>query len=120
MANAYLEFPCGCVANLTASRVSSDPCRRIDIFHDRGRLAVDCAGRVLTVTGRRREGDAKEVLPGIFSVERSFGPQADPLALEIGDFLSCIREGGRPRVDGPTGREALALALRITETIAGA
>ncbi len=119
MANAYLEFPSRCVANLTASRVSSDPCRQIDIFQDRGRLSVDCAGRVLTVDSRVKERDSREVLPGIYSTRRSFEPLIDPLAQEIESFLSCIATGTPPLVDGPSGRQALALALRISEVIAG-
>lgn len=123
MANVYLEFPSGCVANMTASRVSIDPCRRIDIFQDQGRLSVDCAGRTLTVHSRQRGKDAEEVLPGIFSTRQTFEPLpgqlSDPLAQEIGDFLSCIKTKASPLVDGSTGRMSLALALRISEKIAG-
>ena len=119
MANAYLEFPSGCVANLTASRVSSDPCRRMDVFLDQGRFTVDCAGRTLTAQTQNPETGAEVILPGVFSTTQSFEPTADPLALEIDAFLRCIRTGGQPLVDGPAGRKALALALRISQTITG-
>ncbi len=119
MANAYLEFPSGCVANLTASRVSSDPCRRMDVFEEQGRFTVDCAGRTLTTQTRSPARGAEVVLPGIFSTTQSFEPAADPLALEIDSFLRCVRTKTQPLVDGPAGRRALALALRISETIGG-
>ena len=119
MANAYLEFPSGCVANLTASRVSSDPCRRMDVFEEQGRFTVDCAGRTLTSQTRNPGKRAEAVLPGIYSTTQSFEPTADPLALEIDSFLRCVRTKAQPLVDGPAGRRALALALRISETIGG-
>ena len=119
MVNAYLEFPSGCTANLTASRVSSEPCRRIDIYQEQGRLSVDCAERTLTAQTRGPNQEGEEVLPGIFSTRQTFDPQADPLALEIDSFLHCVRTGTPPLVDGPAGRRALALALRVSERIAG-
>ncbi len=123
MANVYLEFPSGCVANMTASRVSSDPCRRIDILQEEGRLSVDCAGRTLTVHSRKRDRNAEEVLPGIFATRQTFDPLpgqvSDPLGLEVDGFLDCITAETAPLVDGRAGRRALALALRISRRIVG-
>jgi len=116
-AQARLKFPSGCLASLTAARISSDPCRQIQIFQAGSHLMADCAGRSLTIFSRDRalgrgRGQAEEVRPGVWTRRLTF-PQTDPLAEELAAFVDTVRQGGQPLVSGRDGRRALAVALDI-------
>jgi len=120
MASAWLEFPSGCVASLTATRVSTSPCRRLQISQPDCQLMVDCTERTLTILERAGSGkgadEGREVLPGIVARNMSF-PRTDPLAEETDAFLQAVASGTRPRVDGRDGRRALAAALAVADQI---
>lgn len=114
-ASAWLKFPGGLTANLTASRISDQPERRIMIYQPDSHLAVDCGQR--TVHYYHRAGDeADEVMPGVVVERHAFGA-ADPLALEIADFMDCIRTGRQPLVGGREARRALAAAVEVNRQI---
>ena len=104
IANARLMFASGCVANLTASRISQEPIRRIRVFQERSYLSIDY--RAQTVELARRIGRA---------IRRVHLPvnQRPPLQDELASFLHSIRRGHPPVVSGEEARAALALALRI-------
>jgi len=112
IANARLEFENGCVANVTASRVSAKTERRMRFFQHDCYLAVDFQGRRLTV---HRKG-AEEMYPGIpelITEDQTF-EAGDAIRAEIESFLDCIRNGTAPLVSGADGRRALATAIDIT------
>ena len=115
IANVRLQFENGCVANVTASRVSMKAQRKMRLFQHDAYISVDFQDRILSV---HRKGD-KEVSPGvpeITSQERVF-EDGDAIRAEVEDFLASIREARRPLVSGEDGRQALATALRITELL---
>lgn len=117
MTHARLDFPSGCVVNLNAARVSSQPRRRIKVYQDRSAIHGDFGGRTVAVFNRTAEINGRtgqEVLEGVFAHRESF-PASDALDEEIKAFINSIRTGDRPQVDGPAGRRALAVALEIIE-----
>ncbi|MEK9772976.1 MAG: Gfo/Idh/MocA family oxidoreductase [Opitutae bacterium] len=108
IANARIEFANGCVANLSASRVSEKKAREIRVFQDSGYLSLDFMnqkGHLIKKAGP--------------SLERHEVPveQGEPLALELESFLSCVRETTTPKTDGSFGKSALEVALTITRQI---
>ena len=111
IANARIQFENGCVANVTASRVSSHAERRMRIFQPRNYLSLDFLHRVLrihTLGGTEADTGAPEILVQ----EQSFEAN-DSLLLQIDAFLKTVREGGRPVVSGEDGRNALRTAADI-------
>jgi predicted dehydrogenase len=110
LANARLEFADGCIANLTASRMSFKSMRKFRLFQSDAYLAVDFENRELTVAFKK-EG-ALGPIPGVALDTRRF-PQEDILNKEIIAFVDAIQKGEEPRISGAAGRAALALALEI-------
>jgi predicted dehydrogenase len=110
IANVRLRFASGCIANITASRISKDRVRKIRFFQRDAYLSVDYASQ--EVEGYRLV--RKEPRPGI---EGGAIPVArdEPLRRELVDFVKAIRSGGAPLVDGAAGRRALRLASQIAE-----
>jgi len=115
IANARLQFENGCVANVTASRVSMNGQRKMRIFQHDAYISIDFQDKVLSV---HRKGE-KEMFPGIPEItsEESIFESSDAIKAEIEAFLKAIREGGKPPVTGEDGRRALSTALRITEQL---
>lgn len=113
IANARLVFENGCVANVTASRVSAKTERRMRFFQHDCYLAVDFHGRRLTV---HRKGE-QEMYPGIpeLVTEDQHFDKADAIREEIEDFVRAITTGTQPLVTGIDGRRALATAIDISE-----
>jgi predicted dehydrogenase len=110
LANVRLEFGDGCIANLTASRMSFKSMRKFRLFQPDAYLTVDFENRELTAASRK-EG-AMGPLPGVALETRRFS-QEDVLLKEIMAFVQAIREGGEAPISGEAGRAALALALAI-------
>ena len=108
IANVRLRFSSGCIANITASRISKDRVRKIRFFQTDAYLSVDYASQ--EVEGWRLV--RKEPRPGIeggpIPVERD-----EPLRRELADFIKAARDGTPPLVDGAAGRRALVLASEI-------
>ncbi len=115
IANVRIHFQNGAVANLTASRVSLNPERRIRIFQPDGYFSLDFSNFSATIC-RRQEGSYLEPLPKVTSEELTF-PKSDNLKLEIEDFIDAIRHRRKPLVSGDEGLLALSTAIRIKETI---
>lgn len=115
IANARLEFRNGCVANVTASRVSLKVERKMRMFMPNAYISVDFQSRTLA---RHRKGEG-EMFPGIPEIlsEESVFENGDALLEEIRHFVTCIREQRKPLVDGWAGRRALATAEAITELL---
>ena len=111
IANARLRFASGCIANLTASRISRDRVRKIRFFQPDSYISIDYAAQ--EVEGWRlvrRDGDRPKIEGGQLPVQKD-----EPLRRELADFLGAAREKRAPLVDGPAGRAALELATRIAE-----
>jgi predicted dehydrogenase len=111
IANARLRFASGCIANVTASRISRERVRKIRFFQQDAYLSIDYAAQ--EVEGWRlvrREGERPEIQGGPMPVERD-----EPLKRELQDFVAAVREKRPPVVDGQAGRRALELATRVAE-----
>ncbi len=108
IANARIAFEGGCVANLTASRVSAKKVRKLRVFAPALYVSVDMQSRtVKTFRLSREKGE-----PQIVAAEIPVG-QEEPLAREIADFVRASRLRQPPLVPGEAGREALALAQDV-------
>ncbi|HZN86517.1 MAG TPA: Gfo/Idh/MocA family oxidoreductase [Burkholderiales bacterium] len=106
IANVRIEFADGCVANLSASRVSQSPVRKLRVFQGDGYASADLqAGKLRMVRRDARKG-------GIVEDEATFDDR-DALRAEIEGFVDAVRGGRRPPVAGEDGRKALALALEV-------
>jgi predicted dehydrogenase len=110
LANARLEFADGCIANLTASRMSFKSMRKFRLFQSDSYLAVDFEDRELTVAFKK-EG-ALGPIPGV-ALEIQRFPQEDILLKEIMAFVKAVKTGQEPPIGGEAGRAALHLALEI-------
>jgi predicted dehydrogenase len=108
IANARLTFANGCVANLTASRVSDETMRKIRIFQEDTYISLDYKEARASVYRKTVEGINKTDLP----IEKE-----QPLQKELQSFIDCIACGGEPLVSGKIGRAALAVALEIQKQI---
>ena len=111
IANARLRFESGCIANVTASRISRDRVRKIRFFQPDSYLSIDYAAQ--EVEGWRlvrRDGSRPSIEGGPVPVTRD-----EPLRRELADFVRAAGDRSAPLVDGDAGRRALALATRIAE-----
>ena len=115
IANARLTFKNGCVANVTASRISMKMERKMRMFRPCSYISVDFQNRVLV---KHKTGD-KEMFPGIPEIvsEESVFESGDALFEEIKHFVHCIQTGEAPVVSGEAGRRALATAIQITQLL---
>jgi predicted dehydrogenase len=104
IANVRIEFADGCIASVSASRVSQSPVRKLRVFRHDSYVSADLQGQKLRTV--RKGGD------GIVESEQAF-ERADELRLQAEDFLRAVRERGAPLVSGEQGRQALALALQV-------
>jgi predicted dehydrogenase len=115
IANARLEFANGCVANVTASRISREKVRKLRVFQPNAYLSLDYTRQELEVY-RLMASAGSGGRPHIVS-ERVVVPRDEPLRAQLEAFLRCVREGTPPLVSGEDGRRALALALRVLAAI---
>ena len=111
IANARLRFANGCIANLTASRISRDRVRMIRFFQPAAYVSIDYAAQKVEVW-RLVKGDAP--MPSIEGGEVTV-PNEEPLKRELVDFVEAVATGRAPLVTGEQGRRALELATRITD-----
>ncbi|MGY6216388.1 Gfo/Idh/MocA family oxidoreductase [Methylolobus aquaticus] len=115
IANARLVFRNGCVANVTASRVSLKVERKMRLFMPSAYYSVDFQNRVLTCH-RKGEGEMFPGIPEILSEESVF-ENGDALRTEIEHFVDCVKTRSEPLVSGRAGRRALATATEITRLL---
>jgi predicted dehydrogenase len=111
IANARIRFENGCVADVTASRISLKAERKIRIFQADAYLSIDLQQKLLT-TVRRPAVMPEGEMPAVTVEERSFEP-GDALLAEIESFLQAIARGSPPVVTGDDGLRALETAMRI-------
>lgn len=129
IANVRLEFESGCVANFTASRVSTERVRKLRFFQPQQYVSVDFSRQdvlVLTVNGGPSAADddpfnpasaVASALPGITPFKPKIDAQ-EPLRAELTSFLNAVRTRSTPEVSLQQGRNALAVALQIVDAIA--
>jgi predicted dehydrogenase len=111
IANARLRFADGCIANVTASRISRERVRKIRFFQPDAYISIDYAAQ--EVEGYRlvrRDGQRPDIQGGQMPVTRE-----EPLKRELEDFVAAVRGKRRPQVTAEDGRRALALAQAIAD-----
>jgi predicted dehydrogenase len=116
IANTRLRFANGCVATVTASRVSLKTERKMRIFQRESYISIDLHGRKLV---SMRKGSGKSWFPGLPPIareEHSFS-EGDDLQAEVDSFLEACAGGHAPLVTGRDGRRALETAMRITGSL---
>jgi predicted dehydrogenase len=116
IANARIDFDNGCVANVTASRVSRDAMRKIRIFQSDAYFSIDYEKRKIAVCRKGGIGSPVPGLPGIVVMEKEF-KEGDSLMAEIRSFSEAVRNGSRPVVSGEDGKRALELVLEISKKL---
>ena len=114
IANARLRFPNGCIANLTASRISRDRVRKLRVFQPHALVSVDYAEQQVEIWKVKRGEDEQVGIDG----GRVGVENAEPLERELTDFVRAARRRTSPRVTGADGRRALAVAQRIADAMA--
>lgn len=115
IANARLEFESGCVANVTASRISMRKERKIRLFQRDAYISVDFAKHeimLITQNGSKQDG----IIPGTDIKQLCF-TKGDALDDELIDFVRAVRNREAPEVTGQMGRDALKIALNIMDQI---
>jgi predicted dehydrogenase len=129
IANARIEFENGCVANLSASRLSLKRNREIRVFQDNAYLSLDfmnqkghlvkksdliAYGLKLKI-GLAKPGDASSIPVHEIPIEKG-----EPLAIELGHFVDSVAKARQPKVGAALGKSALEVAIAITEQICAA
>jgi len=129
IANARIEFESGCVANLSASRMSLKKNREIRIFQDNAYLSLDFMNQkghlvkksdliaygVKLKIGLAKAGDASSIPVEDIPIEKD-----EPLKLELQHFTESVAELKQPKVGGKLAMTALEVAIQITEQIKAA
>ena len=111
IANARLRFASGCVANITASRISPEKLRKLRVFQSDAYLSLDYQAQEGKIYRRGPAGIVAEEV----TVEKD-----EPLKLELAAFANCARHGHQPKVGGQEAAAALELAIEITRRIEAA
>jgi predicted dehydrogenase len=111
IANVRLRFANGCVANVTASRISQKKLREIRVFQEDSYLSLDYMNQKGHIARRAGGGIETTAVP----IEKE-----EPLKAELASFVRCVRTRGTPRVSGEHGSRALRLAVDICRHIRGA
>jgi predicted dehydrogenase len=112
IAHARLEFAGGAVANVTASRVSTERVRKVRFFQQHEYISLDYARRDALRVGVKRPGPEPE-----FVFEKLQSAGTEPLRAELDAFLAAIRTRQEPKTNGTAGRAALELATRVMTCI---
>jgi len=121
IANVRIEFESGCVANFTASRVSTERVRKLRFFQPHQYISIDYARQDLLVIDVDPSSSPSPAFPGLppgLAMRKPPVQSGEPLLLEIESFLDCVRTRAVPAVSAQEGLAALALALDINAAIA--
>jgi len=108
IATVRLHFQNGCVANVTASRISTEKLRKIRIFQREGYVSLDY---------QNQTGETHRLTGGHIVREEVEIEKGEPLKRELAAFVECARQGKQPKVSGFEGAAALELAVEITRRI---
>lgn len=113
IANARIAFASGCVANMTASRVSTNKMRRLRVFQRDRYVSIDFQTRQSVVSRRTQDTTGRPTI----DVESFQAGEEEPLRLELAAFIHAVASGSRPIVSGEDGEAALNLATLVLEAI---
>jgi predicted dehydrogenase len=116
IAKVRLRYANGCVADVSASRVSMEKYRKIRVFQSDSYVSIDYAGKSLKVYAKK---EGKEKITSLFDIDvkKPKLPSNEPLFYELDNFLSNVSEGKKPAVSGEQGRDAVELALNILKNM---
>ncbi|HSN03363.1 MAG TPA: Gfo/Idh/MocA family oxidoreductase [Nitrospira sp.] len=114
IANARIQFSGGCVANLTASRISTNKMRRLRLFQREGYVSIDFQTRMGIISRRVSPPGERPTI----DTEQFQGNTDEPLKLQLESFVQAIRTGSRPEVSGEDGAAALDVAHLVLKAIA--
>lgn len=118
IANARIHFENGCIANLTASRVTPVRKRKIRIFQPDAYLSIDYIEQEVEMFQRVQLANPEPGTPSISIVRKKERiEKQEPLKLELMHFIECVQKGMEPLVRGEHARDALILAVEISEQI---
>lgn len=119
IANVRMEFESGCVANFTASRVSTERVRKLRFFQPKQYVSIDYGRQdvvIFSVANDGKVAGTPSANPQIGMIKPPVVAE-EPLQAEIRSFLNCVRARSKPEVSLEQGRRALAVALDITKAI---
>ena len=116
IAKVRLRYANGCVADVSASRVSMEKYRKIRVFQPDSYVSIDYAGKSLKVYAKK---EGKEKIASLFDIDvkKPKLPPNEPLFYELDNFLRNVSEGKKPAVSGEQGRDAVELALNILKNM---
>ncbi|MDR3274467.1 MAG: Gfo/Idh/MocA family oxidoreductase [Endomicrobium sp.] len=116
IAKVRLKYANGCVADVSASRVSMEKYRRIRIFQSDSYVSIDYAGKSLKVYTKK---ESRKKITSLFDIDikKPKLPPNEPLFYELDNFLSSVIEGKKPYVSGEQGRDSVELALNILQNM---
>lgn len=114
IANARIQFQSGCVANFTASRVSTNKMRRLRVFQPDQYLSLDFQTRQGMICRRQAKAGERPTVV----IEQMQGDQGEPLKLQLESFLEAVRNGKRPVISGEDGAAAVEVAHDVLRAIA--
>ena len=112
IAHARLEFTGGAVANVTASRVSTERVRKMRFFQEHEYISLDYGRRDALRVGVKKPGPSPE-----FGFEKLTAPSVEPLQAELEAFVDAVRTRIAPKTDGRAGKAALELGTRVLASI---
>ena len=112
IAHARLEFVGGAVANVTASRVSTERVRKMRFFQQHEYISLDYARRDALRVSVKKPGPQPE-----FGFQKLDAPAIEPLRAELEAFVDAVRTRKEPKTNGSAGRAALELASRVMASI---
>jgi len=111
ISNVRLTFACGCIANITASRISAKTMQKLRFFGPEGYHAVDTRKREILSLSKIVDADGKQQI-----VQNNIEVGShDPLEEEVRSFVNAVRTRSKPVVSGEDGRKSLALAVEILQ-----
>ena len=111
ISNVRLSFTTGCIANITASRISAKTMQKIRFFGPEGYHSVDCQKReVLSLSKIVNDDGTQQIVQNQINVGSH-----DPLEEEVRSFVSAVLTRAKPLVSGEDGRRSLALAIEILQ-----
>jgi predicted dehydrogenase len=112
IANVRLRFESGCIANVTASRISRDKIRKVRFFQRASYLSIDYAAQEAEIYRLVAQNGRPQIEGGKLEIKRD-----EPLRAELADFVGAVRDRREPGVSGRAGRDALALATKVAEAM---
>ncbi len=114
IAKVRLKFGNGCIADLSASRISIEKYRRIRIFQPDSYISIDYAGKSLKIY--KKKGEVIKSLTDLEIIRPKLSSE-EPLFHELDHFLTCVEDGKKPIVSGEHGRDAIELASEVLKNM---